>query len=157
MRFLLTLGAAGALAFLSGCSTTQSVTAGPQAKAVPMATACLTAHGGSSTDMDAAVQRSLEAHGVSVRTTPGCSKDTAGVDMTVTYDDKWWWDVVMYLRAVDIRFYTAPGGSLIASGFWKNSPLHQFPNSDAVVANLVTDMFAQSAPPGVLRTSNVGQ
>ena len=157
MRFLITLGAAGAIALLSGCSTTQGVTTGPQAKAMPMTTACLTVHGGNSKDMDAALRRSLEAHGVSVQTTPACDKTTAGVDMTVTYDDKWWWDVVMYLRAVDIRFYSAPAGGLIASGFWKNSPLHSFPNADGVVSDLVNDMFTQAGAPGTLRTSKASQ
>src|ERR1700687_6076415 len=67
MRTLVSLVAAvSALVILSGCSTTQSVTAGPQLKGAPLTTACFTAHGGQSADMDAAIQRNLENHGVSV-------------------------------------------------------------------------------------------
>jgi hypothetical protein len=29
--------------------------------------------------------------------------------MNVTYTDSWYWDIVMYLRSMDIRFYKAPG------------------------------------------------
>ncbi|MFM0069565.1 hypothetical protein PQQ86_00135 [Paraburkholderia sediminicola] len=141
--------AASALVILSGCSTTQSVTAGPQAKGPAMTTACLTAHGGKSADMDAAIQRNLENHGVSVSVAPACDK----VDMNVTYTDSWFWDIVMYLRSMDIRFYKAPSGGLIASGHWKNSVLHQFPNADGVVQDLMDDMFRQTGEPGAVRTN----
>src|SRR4051812_32595839 len=109
MRTLVSLTAAvSALAILSGCSTTQNVTAGPQAKGSPMTTACFTAHGGRSADMDAAIQRNLENHSVSVSVAPACDK----ADMNVTYTDSWFWDIVMYLRSMDIRFYKAPSGGL---------------------------------------------
>lgn len=149
MRTLVSLVAAvSALVVLPGCSTTQSVTAGPQAKGSPMATACFTAHGGKSADMDAAIQRNLENHGVSVSVAPACDK----ADMNVTYTDSWFWDIVMYLRSMDIRFYKAPSGGLIASGHWKNSLLHQFPNADSVVQDLMDDMFKQTGEPSALRT-----
>ncbi|BBU32561.1 hypothetical protein BTHE68_62950 (plasmid) [Burkholderia sp. THE68] len=99
--------------------------------------------------MDAAIQRNLESHGVAVSLTPTCDK----VDMNVTYTDAWAWDLVMYLRSMDIRFYKAPVGGLIASGHWKNSILHQFPNADGVVQDLMDDMFKQTGEPGALRTT----
>jgi hypothetical protein len=149
MRTLISLFAAvAALVILPGCSTTQQVTAGPQVKSSPMTTACFTAHGGRSADMDAAVQRNLENHGVSVALAPACDK----ADMNVTYTDSWFWDIVMYLRSVDIRFYKAPSGGLIASGHWKNSVLHQFPNADGVVQDLMDEMFSQTGEPNALRT-----
>src|SRR5258708_30218963 len=84
MRTLVSLVAAvSALVILPGCSTTQNVTAGPQVKNSPMATARFTAHGGRSADMDAAVQRNLENHGVSVSLSPPCDK----TDMHITSTD----------------------------------------------------------------------
>ncbi|MFL9959360.1 hypothetical protein PQR65_38955 [Paraburkholderia nemoris] len=149
MRTLASLVAAvSALVVLPGCSTTQSVTAGPQAKGSPMTTACFTAHGGKSGDMDAAIQRNLENHGVSVSVAPACDK----ADMNVAYTESWFWDIVMYLRSMDIRFYKAPSGGLIASGHWKNSALHQFPNADGVVQDLMDDMFKQAGAPSAVRT-----
>lgn len=62
--------------------------------------------------------------------------------MNVTYTDAWAWDLVMYLRSMDIRFYKAPVGGLIASGHWKNSILHQFPNADGVVQGSVAENAA---------------
>jgi hypothetical protein len=112
-----------------------------------MTTACFTAHGGRSADMDA-VQRNLENHGVSVSIAPACDK----ADMNVSYTDSWFWDIVMYLRSMDIRFYKAPSGGLIASGHWKNSVLHQFPNADGVVQDLMDGMFVQAGEPGAIRT-----
>ena len=56
----------------------------------------------------------------------------------------------MYLRSMDIRFYKAPSGGLIASGHWKNSVLHHFPNADRVVQDLM-------AKPTAVRTTSAGQ
>jgi hypothetical protein len=64
----------------------------------------------------------------------------------------WRWDIVMYLRSMDIRFYKAPSGGLIASGHWKNSVLHQFPNADGVVQDLIDEMFKQAGEPNAVRT-----
>ncbi|MFM0656061.1 hypothetical protein [Paraburkholderia sediminicola] len=151
MRTLVSLVAAvSALVILSGCSTTQNVAAGPQVNNSAMTTACFTAHGGRSADMDAAVQRNLENHGVSVSVAPACEK----ADMNVTYTDSWYWDIVMYLRSVDIRFYKAPSGGLITSGYWKNSVLHQFPNADSVVQDLMDEMFKQTGEPNAVRTKS---
>jgi hypothetical protein len=149
MRIVVSLVAALlTLVVLSGCSTTQNVTAGPQVKNSPMTTACFTAHGGRSADMDAAIQRNLENHGVSVTLAPACEK----ADVNVTYTDSWRWDIVMYLRSMDIRFYKALSGGLIASGHWKNSLLHQFPNADGVVRDLIDEMFKQAGESTAVRT-----
>ncbi|PRX33329.1 hypothetical protein B0G75_103557 [Paraburkholderia sp. BL18I3N2] len=72
--------------------------------------------------------------------------------MNVTYTDSWYWDIIMYLRAMDIRFYKAPSGGLIASGHWKNSVLHQFPNADGVVQGLMGKMFKQTGEPSAVKT-----
>jgi uncharacterized protein YcfL len=142
-----------ALVMLSGCSTTQNVTAGLQVKSSLMTTACFTAHSGRSADMDAAIQRNLENHGVSVLLAPACDK----TDMNVTYTDSWRWDIVMYLRSMDIRFYKAPSGGLIASGHWKNSVLHQFPNADGVVQDLIDEMFKEAGEPTAVRTTSASK
>lgn len=118
-----------------------------------MTTACFTAHGGRSADMDAAIQRNLENHGVSVAIAPACNN----ADMNVTYTDSWFWDIVMYLRSMDIRFYQAPAGGLIASGHWKNSVLHQFPNADGVVQDLMDDMFRKTGEPTAVRTTSASK
>jgi hypothetical protein len=43
-----------------------------------------------SADMDAAIQRNPENHGVSMAIAPAGDK----VDMNVTYTDSWFWDIV---------------------------------------------------------------
>jgi hypothetical protein len=87
---------------------------------------------------------------------PARAKITNGLrealTMNVTYTDSWFWDIVMYLRSMDIRFYKAPSGGLIASGHWKNSVLHQFPNADGVVQDLMDEMFKQTGEPTAVRT-----
>jgi hypothetical protein len=152
MRLILSGAAIAGLSLLSGCSTSQSITQGAHVNNAPMTKACFTVHGGKSTDMDARIQQNLENHGISVLTTPNCDKNTPGVDFSVTYTDQWWWDIVMYLKTVDIHFYTAPGGQLITSGHWNNSLLHQFPSVDGVVANLMDQMFNQASG-GAIRTT----
>jgi hypothetical protein len=148
--------ALAALTLLSGCSTSQSVTQGVHANGAPMTKACFATHGDNSSDMDARIRQNLESHGVSVLTAPGCDKNTPGVDFTVTYTDQWWWDIVMYLKTVDIHFYSAPGGQLITSGHWNNSIVHQFPSADGVVSNLMDDMFDRASG-GAVRTTTASK
>jgi len=152
MRKFAIIGALATLAALSGCSTSQTVLNGSPGTHFPMTKACFTTHGGNSADMDSRIEHDLQAHGVVVMTAPGCDRNTTGVDMTVAYDDHWWWDVVMYMKSVDVQFYAAPSGQLIVNGHWNNSPMHQFPSTDGVMSGLVDDMFAHASG-GAIRTT----
>ena len=40
----------------------------------------------------------------------------SAVDATLTYQDKWWWDITMYLLQLDIQIRDAKTKELIASG-----------------------------------------
>jgi hypothetical protein len=61
----------------------------------------------------------------------------------VRYVDDWKWDVVMYLRRLDLQVYDARGNTLLASATWKNSPMHGYHGLDKIVAQLVGETFAK--------------
>lgn len=151
MKRTLTVLAIAATVTLAGCSTTQNVITGSKTKTYPMTAACFKSHGGKSADMDEHIKRGLENHGLKVVDAP-CDNAKTATDVTVSYEDTWWWDVVMYLKNVNIHMY-APNGDLIASGRWENSPLHQFPGADGIVQGLLDQMFVEAGAPGALRTT----
>lgn len=151
MKRILTILAVAATVALTGCSTTQNVLTGSKTKSYPMTVACFKPHGGKSSDMDEHITQGLQNHGVKVVNAP-CDNASPAPDVIVSYEDTWWWDVVMYLKNVDIHMY-APNGDLITSGRWENSVLHQFPSADGVVQGLINQMFVEAGGPNALRTT----
>lgn len=63
-----------------------------------------------------AVQEALTDHGMPA--TAGLqSAMPADTDCKVIIQDKWWWDTYWYLLSLDIKFYDARSGALLASGY----------------------------------------
>jgi hypothetical protein len=140
--------AASCLAFVAltlvGCATSNNVVVNPGAHA-PVTSAYVVAHGDNSADMDASIQRALMARGIRVAAGPdGQATDT---DVLVRYADNWQWDMVMYLRALDIQVYDAKSGTLLGSGAWKNSALHGYHDRDKVVTNVVDELLTKLRAP----------
>jgi hypothetical protein len=71
------------------------------------------------------------------------SSDTPAqqVDVIVRFNDRWFWDLVMYLQSLHIEMTDARSNVLLASGDWVNSAFHGFPNTAGVVTGLVNEMF----------------
>ncbi|HUP61075.1 MAG TPA: hypothetical protein VNA69_11710 [Thermoanaerobaculia bacterium] len=92
--------------------------------------------------MDASIQRELFRRGLAV--TSGLdNKQPETADLVVKYADGWSWDVVMYLKTLDIQMYDARSGTLLATATWKNSAMHGFHGVDKVVAELVSGMLTK--------------
>lgn len=127
---------------LLGCATTSSVTTGAQGTIDQLHTVAFVPQGGSSVDVDNDIQRALLAQGVDIRATaPSGTRKMAGVDAVVSYEDVWRWDMVMYMKSIDIDVFDANTGSLLVAGHWENSPLHGYQDPAKVIGHVVTDMF----------------
>ncbi|MBA3588709.1 hypothetical protein [Methylibium sp.] len=93
--------------------------------------------------MDDALKAAFAQQGVTV--TPvvaapaGSSAPTT--DLTVKYTDYWHWDLVMYLRKLEISLWDPRAGTMMVQGRWENSPLHEFPNAALVTKELVDEIF----------------
>ena len=89
--------------------------------------------------MDASIQRALMSHNLRVTAAP--EGQAADADLLVRYTANWKWDIVMYLRALDIQVYDGQNGTLLGSGVWKNSALHGYHDRDKVVKNVVDELM----------------
>jgi hypothetical protein len=131
-----------ALVCLSGCSTVNPASTLPQSSLRSFKSAYVVAHGGNSADMDTHMQEALISRGVSVRAGPESAKP-ADVDFYVVYSDSWRWDLMMYLKDLNIQFYEAKTGAMLASGSFHNSLLHSFPNAGKKVSDVIATMYGE--------------
>lgn len=132
-----------AVAFLSGgCATFQRVDVLLEQTELSLRTAAFVPQEGNSPSMDDAIQFALLSHGIAIKAPlPAGTRKADDVDIIVTYVDVWRWDISMYLKSLDIRFYDARTGTLMVSGHWENSALHGFQGYREVTKGLVDEMF----------------
>lgn len=129
------------LATLGGCATSSGVVVNHLAQSEVYRSAYLVAHGGSSSDMDALLQKELLRRGLDVTSGPdGAAPEST--QLTVKYVDDWKWDLKMYLRALDVMAYNSKTRSLLATATWKNSVVHGFYDEDKVVSQVVGDTLS---------------
>lgn len=130
---------------LIGCATSRNVSSSRTLSAPlrSLKTVYVVNNGGKS-NIGENIQDTLVHYGFNVRSGPDVStlKDT---DLIVRYTDRWRWDLVMYLRSLDVRVYDGATGDLLVSGSWKNSPLHGFYSAETVVTTLLNDTFNSSS------------
>ena len=110
----------------------------------PIATVAMAPSEGNSADMDAAINAALVNQGlVAEPPLPAGTRKSADADMVVSYTDQWRWDLVMYLRWVNIEMYDSDSGNLLATARWENSAFHGFQDYKTVVKGLIDDMMAK--------------
>ena len=136
-----TLIALLALALLSGCATSSGVIVGRAVPQKAYTSAYLVEHGGSSSDMDALLQKELLRRGLDVTSGPDgvASQDAV---LLVKYADDWKWDLKMYLHTLDVMAYDGKTRALLATGSWSNSVMHGFYDEDKVVRKVVGDTLS---------------
>ena len=136
----LVLVAAALFLGLAGCSQPRSVTARPDLYKGPYRTAYLVVKPDQGKDMQQHFERALQGQGLAV-VTGSSDTPTQQVDVIVRFNDRWFWDLVMYLQSLHIEMTDARSNVLLASGDWANSAFHGFPNTAGVVTGLVNEMF----------------
>jgi hypothetical protein len=129
------------LALLGGCATSSGVVVGRTVPREAYTSAYLIAHGGSSSDMDALLQKALLTRGLNVTSGPdGAAPSDA--QLLVKYVDDWKWDLKMYLRTLAVLAYDSKSHALLATGTWSNSVMHGFYDEEKVVNKVVGDTLA---------------
>jgi hypothetical protein len=107
-------------------------------------TAALTPQDGNSEKMDKIVIDELKANGLEVKPTlPVGTRQSPDVDLVVAYVDHWFWDVAMYLRALEINVFDGKSGNLMVQGQWKDSALHGYRDPAQVLHEVVPDMLSR--------------
>ena len=132
------------VAFASGCATSQNVNLAQVSGSRPISTVAMAPSEGNSADMDAAIKAALLNQGLTAKPPlPAGTRKSADVDVIVSYQDQWRWDLAMYLRWVNIEMYDSETGNLLATARWDNSAFHGFQDYKTVVKGLVDDMMAK--------------
>ena len=108
------------LAFITGCATSQNVNLAQVSGSRPIATVAMAPSEGNSADMDVAIRTALVNQGmVSKPPVTAGTRKSSDADMIVSYTDQWRWDIVMYLRWVNIEMYDSDTGNLLATARWE--------------------------------------
>jgi hypothetical protein len=116
--------------------------------------AALVTRENSSEKTDTFLVNELKENGLEIKPTlPAETRKAADVDVIVAYNDHWYWDVVMYLKSIDLQMFDAKSGNLLVEGHWQNSVMHSFPNPADVMHELVPDMLAKIKTGAVAATT----
>ncbi|OOG89751.1 hypothetical protein B0E41_00025 [Hydrogenophaga sp. A37] len=130
------------LAAIGGCSTTQEIFLAKGEYKKKISTVVQVLEADNSPEMNKNLESALIKEGFSIKVPlPTGTRRSAEADAVVSYADVWRWDLAMYLRSLTVRLYDAETGDLLASGDWKDSPLHGFRDSKLVVEGVVSEMF----------------
>ena len=88
---------------------------------------------------DALVARGLSA------TTGDSHKAPDGVDAVITYQDKWMWDITMYMIQLDIQFRKPVSEIPIATGSSMRTSLAR-KSAEGMVKEVLDQIFAKGSP-----------
>ncbi len=89
------------------------------------------------------LQAGLRSHGFTVVDPEVGSQNST--KLIVKYQDTWMWDVVMYLRKLNVTFLDAKTGKVKGKAFYKNSYPHGFVPSSKVAEQLIEIAGEQGA------------
>lgn len=144
MKYLGTVFLSFIVLALTGCAASQTVTLASVNPPKELHSAALVSQADNNSDMNSDITQQLQASGITVKVpvAEGTRKDP-DVDMLVAYSDKWRWDIVMYLKSIDMNIFDAKSGNLLVTGRWENSMFHGFQDSKKVVKGLMDEMMAK--------------
>jgi hypothetical protein len=111
--FLLVLGA---LLFVSGCSNHATATLSPGADLSKIKTFYVVHQPKDTHNLHYLIRDKLVKEGYSATAGPELPQSSYKVDSTVTYVDRWMWDITLYLLELTVNFRDAANGFPLAVG-----------------------------------------
>ena len=129
------------LALMSfGCSTVEKGKRYDDAQLDSLKTAFVVMTAKGNWDIGMNIREALAERGVQV-TIGNLHDKPKEVAFYVTYTDIRKWDVSMYLHSLDIQFLDGATDKLLASGSFRNSFFHSFPNEREKTFAVVESMY----------------
>ena len=126
--------------FASGCSTVEKSERYSDVPLDSLKTAYIVLIPKANWDIEMGIREALAGRGVQV--SAGILQDKpSDVAFYVTYRDQQKWDITMYLHSLEIQFLEGATGKLIASGSFKNSFAHTYPNFRQKAFEVVESMY----------------
>lgn len=141
----LRLAAAVLILLCSACATLKPANIVDSSSIRSVRTAYVVKHPRSTRGMEVALQTALASHGIRTRY-GSLERKPRDADVYVTFTDRWSWDLTMYLESLDIAIYLNQTDELIASGGFRNSLLHSFPDPEETAAEVVGSIFEDLRP-----------
>lgn len=127
---------------VSGCATTQGVTLAKPNPTTQVATVAQVPDAGNSPEMNAFLETALQNEGILLKAPlPLGTRKSEEVDAIISYVDVWYWDLVMYLKALNVRIYEAETGDLLVTGQWDDSALHGFRDAEVIMQSVISEML----------------
>ena len=125
---------------VAGCSSVSSQRFGnKQLESLKTAYVVVAPRG--NTTISGYIQTALSHHGVQV--SAGKIEDKPkDVGFFVTYRERWDWDVAVYLEYLDIEFVDNTTAQVFASGAFRNTLLHTFPDPRTKTFEVIDSIYA---------------
>lgn len=134
------------LALLSfGCSTVEKGKRYNNADLDSLKTAFLVMESKANWDIGMNIREALAERGVQV-TIGNLHDKPKDVAFYVNYTDVRKWDMTMYLHSLDIQFLDGATDELLASGSFRNSLFHTYPNEREKTFAVIQSMYEAKSP-----------
>ena len=125
---------------VSGCSTIEPAHSYGDKPLPSLKSAFVSYRKGSDPDIAQYICEALTQHGV--KTSAGYEENRPkDVDFYATYASHKQWDMKMYLDTLSIQFLDGSSGQLIATGQFRNSALHTYPDVRKTTFDVVQSMY----------------
>jgi len=116
-RFLCALLAFGALTFTAGCAVNRATaTVTPGAAMESLKTFYVVRLPADNRGVENLIRDDLIKRGYAATSGPELAHDAYTADAVVTYEDRWMWDITMYMIELDVTLRNSSNGFPIASG-----------------------------------------
>lgn len=125
-----------------GCKGVETITPLATYEKVP-STVAMVPKDGNSNEVNTLIIKSLSKHGLKFKySLPAGTTRSTDSDLLLWYEDVWNWDMIMYLRKINITIADAKDGTLLAIGEYNNdSMFHEYPYENEVIDSLLSQMM----------------
>jgi hypothetical protein len=142
-RLLPVLAVVGIMSLMTGCAVNRATaTLSPGADLAAIKTAYVVKHDKDKNNINQLIKTKLESKGYVVTTGPEMPTPYA-TDISVTYIDKWMWDITMYMIELTINFRDPKSNFPVATGNSLHTSLTR-KSPDEMVEEVLANI--QSAP-----------
>lgn len=127
---------------VTGCSTIMPPNIYQSTTLSKAKTAYVVKNDESTRNLELYIQKAIAKHGIGTSYGP-LSRKPDTVDIYVTYVDRWEWDFGFFLKSLDVSFYHNKTNELLATGEFRNSWFHSFPDPDEKAQQVVDSIFEE--------------
>lgn len=131
-----------AILYVASCAQTKIATVNQPSAIKNARSVYVVKHENSNRDIEVFLKDSFRSKGLDSKIGQLSSKP-ASSDLSVTFVDRWHWDMVMYLRTLDVSIVDNKSSKEIATAIYRNSALHGFPDPRATCQDLINLIYAK--------------